>query len=644
MGLQEILFRARRAITPTPTDPKVDGKELIKYLRYINFADTFNDCPKGQEFAPQYINFANDQINGNFSIFEEKVVIANMADINWQRDYQTGKEAPLKPTSQLNYRDYDKIGNIKYIWEINRHQYLIPVAIAYFITGDEKYKDYVVAIIDNWIDKNPYQVGINWSSCLELAVRLISWNFAISFLMSRDENISESSLEKFSASVYLHAFHINRNPSLFSSANNHLIGELAGILSASTLLRGHSEISAWKDKAIKRLIEQVPLQVHADGVGAEQSPSYQAHTVGYYILAIFFLKQLNDDIPNQYRDLIDRSAEFYKSIMDVDGYMPNIGDNDGGIPIYLYARKSFNEYKSMINSSSILLNASLTDLPFELDENNYWLFKGRSEDLNRNSEFRSRGKSDTEIKKEFRDGGYYVLGDNFGSENELKVIFDCGPLGFLSIAAHGHADALSFVLTYGGDKFFIDPGTYKYFVDENFRDYFRSTSAHNTIRIDGIDQSEMKGPFLWGRRAKAVAGIYESKAEYDRVEGEHDGYGWLDDPVIHRRGLLYDKNTRIAEITDMVQMGKEHGVEQYFHIDKRCRVTGSGNCYELNSGDKTIRVTLDKKATWKLICGQENPMLGWQSEEFGDLAPCNTLVGSLIASKDTQLVTKIEIL
>src|SRR5207245_173758 len=97
----------------------------------------------------------------------------------------------------------------------------------------------------------------------------------------------------------------------------------------------------------------------------------------------------------------------------------------------------------------------------------------------------------------FPAGGYYVLGSDLDQPAEVRVIADCGPLGYLSIAAHGHADALSFTLSIAGDEVLIDPGTYAYHTHSGWRAHFRGTAAHNTVRIDGVDQSVPAGNFLW---------------------------------------------------------------------------------------------------------------------------------------------------
>src|SRR5205823_12200468 len=108
------------------------------------------------------------------------------------------------------------------------------------------------------------------------------------------------------------------------------------------------------------------------------------------------------------------------------------------------------------------------------------------------------------VRLAFREGGYYILGRDFGGPREVKALVDAGPLGYLSIAAHGHADALAVTLSVGGEECLVDPGTYSYWQERKWRDYFRGTSAHNTVRIDGLDQSVPGGRFMWLKKAAAM--------------------------------------------------------------------------------------------------------------------------------------------
>jgi len=109
------------------------------------------------------------------------------------------------------------------------------------------------------------------------------------------------------------------------------------------------------------------------------------------------------------------------------------------------------------------------------------------------------------VRRDFPHAGYHVLGEGFETPREVRIVADAGPLGFLSIAAHGHADALSFTLSAGGCPILIDPGTFAYHTERRWRDYFRGTAAHNTVRIDGVDQSVSGGTMAISAWAWPVA-------------------------------------------------------------------------------------------------------------------------------------------
>src|SRR5215510_2737476 len=136
-------------------------------------------------------------------------------------------------------------------------------------------------------------------------------------------------------------------------------------------------------------------------------------------------------------------------------------------------------------------------------------------------------------------------------------------LVYLSLAAHGHADALSFTLSAAGLPILVDPGTFAYHTERRWRDYFRGTSAHNTLRVDGEDQSIAAGNFLWLQHAHAQVESLESTADSVRMVASHDGYERLKDPVRHRRTWLYRRDLRKLRITDDVLCQAAHRLEWF---------------------------------------------------------------------------------
>ena len=138
--------------------------------------------------------------------------------------------------------------------------------------------------------------------------------------------------------------------------------------------------------------------------------------------------------------------------------MPMIGDADDGYvagsrlaPEHALGMRRSDEsdnYRSLIATGAVLFNrADLARKAGRFDDKSRWLF-GRSgqrkfDALLAKAPLRYTGT------RAFPHAGYYLLGDRYETRDEVRMIVDAGPLGYLSIAAHGHADALSFVLSVG---------------------------------------------------------------------------------------------------------------------------------------------------------------------------------------------------
>jgi hypothetical protein len=140
----------------------------------------------------------------------------------------------------------------------------------------------------------------------------------------------------------------------------------------------------------------------------------------------------------------------------------------------------------------------------------------------------------------FPSGGYAVMRTGWDS-NAHQAIVDIGPLGCPISSGHGHADLLSMQCAIFGEPCLVDAGTYTYAAESQWRDFFRSTSAHSTVMIDGRQQAEAAGPFGWHRHPRVRLREWHSNAQFDFLDAEQDGYANLPDPVIHRRRVIFVK-------------------------------------------------------------------------------------------------------
>jgi hypothetical protein len=219
---------------------------------------------------------------------------------------------------------------------------------------------------------------------------------------------------------------------------------------------------------------------------------------------------------------------------------------------------------------------------------------------------------------------------------------DCGELGYKSIAAHGHTDALSFTLRAFGVDIFVDPGTYDYFSYPEWRNYFRSTRAHNTVVVDKIDQSVMLGPFMWGDRAKTRCIDWNPNPEGGRVVGEHDGYMRLKDPIKHRRTLDLDAGSRILTIRDEIIAKGSHEIGIYLHLSEECVIFKTqSNRYEIDVRGRKIVIEVDSKFSTEISAGGKKPIAGWMSKCYHKKVASTSIVGRGIYHGDTSFVCRV---
>jgi hypothetical protein len=587
-----------------------------------------------------YLAAADRLLAGKFDIFALHDVDLGSPP-RWNRDPKTGIEAPLSFGKLLDYRNQQRVGDIKYLWEPNRHMHLVTLAQAYVLSGEARYFEALRRHLEDWFVSCPYGRGPNWSSSLEAGIRLINWSFAWQLLGGAQAPVFEDEAgkrlrQRWLDSVYQHAKFIRSFFSCHSSANNHLIGEASGLFIAALTWPHWPESAGWCADAQAILEREALLQNAPDGVNREQSVSYQQHEIDLLLLPLLAARANGVNFSDAYRQNIERMLEYLASIMDVAGNAPMIGDSDDGLAVKLAQGSKYCRYRSSLATGAIVFQRGDFRIKARyLDDKTRWLL---GPEADQQVPPRSAQQS-LPVRQAFHEGGYYILGSDFETKEEIRLVADAGPLGYHGIAAHGHADALSFTLSIGGDEFLIDPGTYAYHTQGAWRQYFRGTSAHNTLRIDGEDQSQSGGNFMWIKKAVAGCSYWSSSAEEDVFEGWHDGYRRLADPVEHRRRITLDKTARRVLIEDRLQMNGEHMVELFFHCGEQCRVERNGDGYVIERGEHRLLLRLPEagpstlatqafQASHRMLSGSVDPILGWVSRHFDVKQPTTTIAWS----------------
>ena len=574
------------------------------------------------------LDAADRVIAGRYDVFALEDVDLGSPP-RWNRDPKTGIEAPLDFGKTLDYRDPRRVGDCKYLWEPNRHLHLVTLAQAYALTSQLCYAVALREQLDSWFVACPFRMGVNWSSSLEAALRLINWSAAWHLVGGRHSRLfegedGEAFRQRWLVSVYQHAEFIAGHLSLHSSANNHLIGEVAGLYTAGVTWPHWPRAAQWRANGKAILEREALLQNAPDGVNREQAVSYLQWELDLLLIPLFAARANGDDFAPAYAARIEAMLVYLASIMDFGGNVPMFGDADDGFVVRLDPRPGFCPYRSLLATGALLFGrGDLKAKAGGLDDKTRWLL-GVCAD----ADFACLDTSAARlpIRREFPDGGYYVLGTDFETPAEIRLVADAGPLGYRRIAAHGHADALSFTLSVGGLEFLVDPGTFAYHTESDWRSYFRGTAAHNTVRIDGQDQSQQGGNFMWLRKARAGCATWSTNPGRDLFEGWQDGYAALADPVMHRRRIELDKRARRILMEDTLEMQGAHDVEIFFHCHEACALREQGNNITLTRDGKVVTLGLPDGGDVRILRGSIAPIGGWVSRAFDRKEPSHTIV------------------
>lgn len=582
---------------------------------------------------------AEQIVEGRLRIFDlDDCRVGN--PIDWNRDHKLGKSTPTCYAPTIDYRDTRVAGDCKFVWEPNRHHQFVVLGRAYRATGQIRYAQAVVSQLTQWLDQCPYGMGMNWRSPLEFGVRLINWVWALD-LIRPSGTLAAPFFERVLRAVWLQMMDITRKYSRGTSANNHLIGEAAGVYIAGSYFRELKEAPAWKEKAHGILCEEILAQSYPDGGTREQATGYQLFVLQFFLLAGMVARRTGDDFPTQYWTRLRQMARHLGALSD-GGALPMFGDCDDGYVLDLDADP--HDHRPWLAAAAVLLDdAELANASAGHAEACRWLFGPDSEA--RLDGLAASSNGERLESQAFEDSGYYLLQcGRRGHDDRISVVFDCGPLGYGAIAAHGHADALSFTLRAFGEEFLVDPGTYDYFSFPEWREYFRSTRAHNTAVVDGRDQSDMLGLFLWGARAEAHCLSWSPSDNGGGVSGMHTGYERLSDPVVHRRQIELNGVLRNIRITDEFSTKGRHEAAIYFHLSEACRVVQTGErCFTIQAEYGSLAFAFDSRLSAEILTGSREPISGWVSRGYHRKEAAVTLVGRCAFAGDLRVCCDINV-
>ena len=551
----------------------------------------------------------------------------DLEDPDWFFDPITGRRAPqFDYCFRVNHRSEDDTGNIKQIWELSRMHHLTVLAAAFALSGDARYAERAASHLRSWWVQNPFLSGVHWTSGIETGLRLISWVW-VRRLLEDWEGVAElfEGNEVALAQIWWHQHYLASFRSRGSSANNHVIAEAAGLLIAASAFPWFSESPRWAAEAGRVLERELASNTFPSGVNREMAFEYHGFVADLAITAGVEADRSGQPLSEAFWELLYSMLEVVAATVDVKLHAPRYGDGDNGMALLLDAESATARWSVLMSTGQALFETPTwwpTVSPTVAST-----LMGSMVGRRRPAQYTARRPS------HYADAGLTLMRCSPPDDEEIWCRCDSGPHGFLSIAAHAHADALAIEVRHGGTEVLADAGTYCYHGEPRWRSYFRSTLAHNTIEIGHQNQSASGGPFLWTRHARSKLIELETDAEgaVSYWSAEHDGYRSLAPPVRHVRSVRLTCKSRRIDIVDRLETTGEHAFRLAFHFgpDIRARMVEQGVELAWSNGAfaRGAMLYLPDGPSWSLLRGQSDPVLGWYSSRFGEKQPAWAVVG-----------------
>lgn len=415
-------------------------------------------------------------------------------------------------------------------------------------------------LLADWIAHCPQGTPEAWEP-YTVSLRIVNWVKAFLERMPPKEEWLQS--------LYVQALWLEQNIEYHFLANHYLKNGVA-LFFAGVFFEGR-ESERWLQMGLKILREEIDEQFLSDGGHFERSPMYHSISV------VDYLDVLNLMMSSSQTMAFTEMDHFKVKTAQALAFLHDICLPDGEIPLF-------------------------NDSAFKIAPSPSRIFEYARQTIEYDPPEQDIGLSGCEKAE----SGYYVL-----RKGGDMMVLDCGPIGPDYNPAHAHCDTLSYELSLNGRRVIVDSGVYDY-EPSSQRAYARSTKAHNTVVVDGLEQSEIWGVFRVARRAKPLfARLTPLGDGHMQFDGAHDGYRRLPGKVIHQRFVEFDGSASWI-VKDEIQGGATHRVESYIHLHPDCTTTQTGQTVLVSDqlGLPLLRIEL-------VGAGDMKVEQGWYFSEFG---------------------------
>ncbi len=574
--------------------------------------------------------------------------------INWHSDF-CGKNWMYLHISDLLKSIHDRtlakqydIKTLPISLEFNKHHHFVVLARAFALTLDEKYTQEFTIQLEDWIQRNPVNFGISWIDPMTVAQRLISWIFALAIFLELSSYLQGEHLQKIMKMMLLHGAYLTNCLTDKNQRSSSSIAAASALYMAASFFPEFECAERWKNKAVRMLETESSAEFLPDGVYKKRSMGMQVLLTEFLMLPLICDKLFGISSSPAILSIVERSLEFLMYAQAPSGLSVNFGDSPA-THVWYFSNVQNEDYRNLLCIGAYIFNrGDMKFLAGKISEDFLWFFKTQGE--KKYEEIVPNAP--VNISQAFVDSGYFAFRNSWNQDATYCLFYGNPkkPVPFIDKGLNiicPHRDLLSFALFVRGEPFIIETGSYKgvkKIGTADPADYFSKTSAHNSLIVDGKEQSIAKNIKSSRKFMHLLKTRWFFSEEFDYVMSCNFGFEDLKGVLVHKREILYLKEKKWTLIKDSLEGSEEFNVANLFHLAPELDISlrGDYGCL-IHARREYIRLNMYYPGPFECrpSRGKINPISGWHAKDFSRLEPCHKIEYTSKVKLPAQIYTWI---
>jgi hypothetical protein len=547
-------------------------------------------------------------LQGRFDVFGREVNFG-AGEVRWLEDPVTGHTFPGPGTPPV--LPAVQGADPKRVWTLSRADWAVALAQAAWLDPDHAgvYAARFVSLTDSLLAAAPVGEGVHAAATMEVSLRAM--NLTLGLCMFRGQPALEGRfLLRTLKALTTHARYVLANlEDAGAVPNNHLVGDLVGLLHVAALLPELPGAAGFRTAALFGLKQSFTSQVLDDGMGFEGSTGYHRLLLELGLAACSLSRSIGGSLGPAFEPALQRMLLATRSYLHADGTAPNLGDHDSGRALPFTDRAPLEHAYLPALGAALFHDARLKAPGAAFPDEAAWLLG-------------EAGRAAFEALPSTGGGGSAAF-PSFGlavlRRGPLSVAFSAGSNGQRGVGGHGHNDKLGVEIIHRGQTLIADGGTCSYV--RPVRDLFRGTALHSTVQVDGLEQSPIlpNRPFALPDLARAELIRVQRGAAREVAVGTHRGYARLANPVFHRREVSLEAHAdAVLIVDDLTGKGRHTLCSRFLLAVPQAR----------------IRPLTDAELA---RLGRVDATCDWNTERAVELGPAHAPLGVWVGARGTTL-------